>query len=271
LLSFGFFQSTCTGPRFGLETAAQAFCGPADLRVAPRPAERTGGYGWGAALDWEPRPGDVLSGGAEMPKLNDESKIAIGLLAVLAIWTLVAQGPDNSLLVFGQWITKDAITVFNGLLALVTGGLVLVGWRQVRVTKDIADRQVRDTEILQRAYVSVEPGGLNQLVGLEREDKVVVGHVALQNVGHLPARNVSWSIDIKQAAAGNLNDFPIDENRFCGNNVIPPGTKAIQGSDKVTLNPGGLPPRREPTGAGRVGDTAGRPPPPPVLGRLPRA
>jgi hypothetical protein len=40
----------------------------------------------------------------------------------------------------------DAITVFNGLLVIVTGGLVVVGLLQVQAMRKIADRQTRDTE-----------------------------------------------------------------------------------------------------------------------------
>jgi hypothetical protein len=41
-------------------------------------------------------------------------------------------------------------TVFAGLLVVVTGGLVWVGWRQIQ-----------DARVLQRAYVSALPGGIS--------------------------------------------------------------------------------------------------------------
>jgi hypothetical protein len=44
--------------------------------------------------------------------------------------------------------SMDWTTVFTGLLVLVTGGLVWVGWRQIQ-----------DARVLQRAYVSAAPGG----------------------------------------------------------------------------------------------------------------
>src|SRR5262249_9714276 len=57
---------------------------------------------------------------------------------------------------FWQRTTDDPIalytlvlSVFTGFLVVVTGGLIRVGSRQVGLTKEIADRQTRDTEIIQ--------------------------------------------------------------------------------------------------------------------------
>jgi hypothetical protein len=46
--------------------------------------------------------------------------------------------------------SMDWNTVFAGLLVVVTGGLVWVGWRQIQ-----------DARVLQRAYVSALPGGVS--------------------------------------------------------------------------------------------------------------
>ena len=72
------------------------------------------------------------------------------------------------------------LAIFNGLLVLVTGGLVWVGWRQARLTEEIANRQTRDTEILQRAYLSVEAGGLHPVLGRPEGQHVVIGHVHIR-------------------------------------------------------------------------------------------
>lgn len=168
-----------------------------------------------------------------MPKCY-EGKIALGGLAALAIWAwavlpLLYQGDTmNPLEAFWHWTTHDPVSFYTAVLASSTIGLWIVTWRGIL-------KAARDTRIIQRAYLSVEPGGLNPLVGREHEHGVVVGHVALQNVGNLPARNVSWFIQVTLSANGDLNDFRIHEDGFHGNNVIPPGTKAIQGSSKVTL------------------------------------
>jgi hypothetical protein len=131
---------------------------------------------------------------------------------------------------FWEWLTVDAITVFNGLLVIVTGGLVWVGWRQVRLTKNIADRQVRDTETLQRAYVNAEPRGIKPM-SFDRDDRVV-GRVALRNVGHLPARNVSYSASIGYPLNSSGHDFPIApiEPR---KGVLPPGAEIVVDTGNV--------------------------------------
>jgi hypothetical protein len=97
---------------------------------------------------------------------------------------------------FWQRTTEDPVvlytlvlSVFTGLLVVVTGGLIWVGWRQVRLTRGLAERQIRDTKILQRAYLTVEPGGL--LLHPDRDDRLRC-FVTYHNVGHLPARNVRW-------------------------------------------------------------------------------
>ena len=49
----------------------------------------------------------------------------------------------------------------------------------------IAWKQTRDVRILQRAYLNVKFGGVQNNSAGE-----LVGHVTLQNVGHLPARRL---------------------------------------------------------------------------------
>jgi len=56
-------------------------------------------------------------------------------------------------------------------------------WEAARNTALV---QERDTKILQRAYLAVEPTGINPFIS-ETQDQVV-GHVNIINVGRLPAR-----------------------------------------------------------------------------------
>lgn len=81
------------------------------------------------------------------------------------------------------------LSVFTGFLVFVTGGLIWVSYRQILLTKAVADRQTSDTEIIQRAYVNVEPGGLTE--HRDRDDRLHTT-VIFRNVGHLPARNLHW-------------------------------------------------------------------------------
>jgi hypothetical protein len=147
-----------------------------------------------------------------------EGQFALGGLAALAIWTLVA------LPLLHQ--ETDAITIFNGLLVLVTGGLIWVGLRQADLTKQIADRQVHDTEILQRAYISVEPLGIEPFVGPKNE---IVGQIGFRNHGRLPARNVSNDVYITYGG-GKRKYFPLGD--------VPSST--------LVIAPGGMAPRGSP-------------------------
>ncbi len=127
------------------------------------------------------------------------------------------------------------LSIFTGLLVVVTGGLIWVGWRQVRLSKELADRQIRDTEILQRAYISVEPAGLRE--HRDREDRIHPS-VIFRNVGHLPARQVRWNsnnsakrddITGEFPDIGDAKTFPIDDpGEKEGAIVLPPGTGSLQ-------------------------------------------
>jgi hypothetical protein len=92
----------------------------------------------------------------------------------------------------------------------------------VGVKSNLAAQQIRDTEILQRAYVSVEPDGIEP--HQDRADRVH-GRVIFRNVGHLSARNVRW-----YGTIGVPKDFKVLplEQLFDGQLVLPPGTTARQ-------------------------------------------
>jgi hypothetical protein len=73
----------------------------------------------------------------------------------------------------GMLIVTSLLTLFNGVLAVLT----YLIWSTGKT----------DTRILQRAYIAVEPGGIHAL--LTSGD--IIGHIAMKNSGHLPARNAS--------------------------------------------------------------------------------
>jgi hypothetical protein len=54
---------------------------------------------------------------------------------------------------FWDWTTHDPVSFYTAVLALSMIALWIVTWRGIR-------GQSKDIRILQRAYVSVEPGGL---------------------------------------------------------------------------------------------------------------
>jgi hypothetical protein len=123
---------------------------------------------------------------------------------------------------FWYWTTHDPVSFYTALLALSTISLWIVTWRGIR-------RQSKDTRIFQRAYVSVEPGGLT--AHRDRDDRLHTT-VIFRNVGHLPARNVRW-----YGTFGNPEgeDFPVEEPAD-GKIVLPPGMASTQRVGTVFTN-----------------------------------
>jgi hypothetical protein len=119
----------------------------------------------------------------------------------------------------GLVYATDALVIATILLVVVTAGLVV-----------FARRQSQETKILQRAYIAVVPGGIrpyrrrraNARVGSSED---LTGHFTIENVGHLPAREVSWSVQIVCDERRERADFSVEENGFVGNMAVPPGMK----------------------------------------------
>jgi hypothetical protein len=121
--------------------------------------------------------------------------------------------------------TTDPVAFFTFWLVISTVGLgvsTVLLWRD---TKRTGERQAHDTEILQRAYISVEPHGIHEMLDM----RAVLGHVAIKNAGNLPATALSWSIKIKDSASGDDADFTFDVGK--GNIVVSPRSESIRGSE----------------------------------------
>jgi hypothetical protein len=116
----------------------------------------------------------------------------------------------------------DPVAWFTGLLAVFTFLLFLatclLAW--------VAWRQISDGRIAQRAYVAVEPLG----IALMKEGDRVIGHIGIRNAGRLPARQLSWFINMKHSTRGDEQEFSLEEAK--GKIIITPGTTATRGSDK---------------------------------------
>src|SRR5260370_6788485 len=70
-------------------------------------------------------------------------------------------------------ITDVYIAVFSGLLAIVTFGLMRIGYKQFNQTK-----------VLERAYIGVEPLGISPFISDDGNNlSEIVGHVSFVNVG----------------------------------------------------------------------------------------
>jgi hypothetical protein len=105
------------------------------------------------------------------------------------------------------------------------------------ITRKAAARQEEDTRTLQRAYISVEPGGVRPLA--DDPDKCLA-HVIIRNVGHLPARKTRWSIahDTSKNHSLQDSDLPINENDAEGGVVLTPGGRMRHGGKAVSRGDG---------------------------------
>ncbi len=110
------------------------------------------------------------------------------------------------------------LVLVTGLLVVVTGGLVRLGFRQERMTK-----------ITSRAYLSVEPQGIDRW---RSQNDRVLGHVGVRNTGHLPARAVTWTLHIEFDNDGERANFPIG-NRVRKGPVITPGMTMRRGTPNI--------------------------------------
>lgn len=125
------------------------------------------------------------------------------------------------------------LKVTDTLIALFTAGLFVATWFLYWATRDLVNstiriesRQSEETRILQRAYISVSPHGVEKIPN----KPFYAFTVDIENVGHLPARKVLLFSASKFTQDRYFKDTKIDETGFEGEgNVIPPGTKIPQG------------------------------------------
>lgn len=110
----------------------------------------------------------------------------------------------------GEFVVA-ASAVFIGLLALLLLGAIHQLWLALR---DTARAQKRDSEIVQRAYLSVYPLGINPFDASSYAE----GHIGIRNVGHLPAQKVRWFIAVTPSSDNRRAHFPI--GAFSGSNVV---------------------------------------------------
>jgi hypothetical protein len=143
----------------------------------------------------------------------------------------------------------ELIAGFTIVLGLSTIGLWLSTRDLWDATRRGAQQQEKDTQILQRAYLSVEPGGVAPYASPTATfdpDWRVVAHIRIHNAGHLPARNVSYHFNTQFSSDPHWSEERLaqidwSEDFFAqsgetenavepvGNNVIPPGSTMNQG------------------------------------------
>lgn len=147
-----------------------------------------------------------------------------------------------------QWKAADAAeqsafwTRVGTLIGIATfGAAAVAAWfagRAAQYTKDgaiAANQALAQAEQISklelRAYLTVVPDGINQLIGTTE----AMGHVLLQNVGKLPARNVSLFVYMEMSERNvdpksRRSDFQTPEGRSKTERVVHPGGSMRQGS-----------------------------------------
>jgi hypothetical protein len=112
----------------------------------------------------------------------------------------------------------EIVAVGTFFLAVFAGGSIYIAWQQNKLTRT-----------LERAYLVIKPLGIRPL---KSDAGQLVGYIAIENVGHLPAKNVRWFISIKPANGSNENQFPI--GKHAGDNFLPRGVEMIEGSESIS-------------------------------------
>ena len=114
------------------------------------------------------------------------------------------------------------IAIFSVFLAAFAGLLWWAIHQLQNAVRESTRSQKRDSEIIQRAYLSAYPLGIDPLDAAAYAE----GHVGIRNVGHLPARKVRWFIDVTTSSDSRRTHFPIGQ--LSGNNVIHSGSEMKQ-------------------------------------------
>ena len=123
-----------------------------------------------------------------------------------------------------HWATLIA-ALSTVLLAIFTWRLWLSTQRLWSVTNNTLEHAERTTKKELRAYLSVEPLGINEYVG----QNYLVGHFRIRNIGKIPAKDVSVYSTIALDTDGKRTSFPIGTPRISPT-VLQPGAGMEFGS-----------------------------------------
>lgn len=146
-----------------------------------------------------------------------------------------------------QWKAADAAeqSAFWTRIGVIVGGLTLFAAGAAakfardaalhtetgaNAAKDALDHAKTTSKLELRAYLTVVPDGINQLIGTTE----ALGHVLLQNVGKLPARNVSLFVYMEMSERNvkpeqRRKDFHTPAGRIQTERVIHPNGSMRQG------------------------------------------
>jgi hypothetical protein len=118
-----------------------------------------------------------------------------------------ATEPSDAVRGWSARLLTDPNATFAMLVAAFTLGLVWLG-----------SLQLRDSRLLQRAYLNVEPFGIRQ------GSNSFFADIGIRNAGRLPARHVAWLIRVERFSMDNeWKDFSYAHLKSGGTHVIPAG------------------------------------------------
>jgi hypothetical protein len=98
----------------------------------------------------------------------------------------------------------------------------------------MARRQIKDTRILERAFIAVIPKGVRPFHAAGNEaDNNIACNVIFKNIGHLAARSASFAVRYKFSDSASLKDgeFNLPPDSCVGNFVCPEGIEIIKRAD----------------------------------------
>jgi hypothetical protein len=138
---------------------------------------------------------------------------------------IIGRGPISFILGF-----LGGTNGFIAITAIATGFIAWFTYTLQQATVSLSDRQSNETKMLQRAFISVEPGGIRPFGG---GDDRIACDVLISNAGNLAARNLGWVIEKKYSADMAEKDFPIP-SKLVGDIVIAPRGAIRKGSEPTT-------------------------------------
>jgi hypothetical protein len=115
------------------------------------------------------------------------------------------------------------LTAFTGVLGAATIELVLA-----------SVRQTNDARLNSRAYIAVEPMGLEPWRG---STDTFMGLAGIRNVGVLPARNLKWLFNIEMTDDGDREDFSMPTDRR-GNQLVVGHSTMTRGTRPIKIGQG---------------------------------
>ena len=127
---------------------------------------------------------------------------------------------------YAAWLlhkaVNDPIAGFTGLLVVATLLLAVV-----------AGIQISDARVIQRAFISVEPGGTRVFEEFDEfDDNRVACDIIINNTGSLAAHDLKWAIERKFSANSDEGDFDTAKLTLLGNIVVGAKVRARKGTVK---------------------------------------